>query len=295
MEGDDTFSLIYTNSDSSTNGGVSKLYVGQYCDEDVYSPTTTSLTSNDDGTEYYTTQSSYYACPIFTLNALFQFVLEYYYIFGPAFIVIGLFFALVGFKLFQVALFIVATIVVAGLLLFVCYATFLASNTTVWVGWLTLSICVVLGLLGGFLTVFLEKFAGALLSAWGGFLLGVIINETVVWLAGSVALFWIINICCAIIFFILGFMFFDYAIMLATSFIGSYMMMKGIGIMAGGFPNIYVLIKMIEDGAIDTIDPVFYAYMAGIIICFIFSAIFQYKCFLKKKVEEEQHPYQKLN
>ena len=67
------------------------------------------------------------------------------------------------------------------------------------------------------------------------------------------------------------------------------MVMKGIGMMAGGFPNIYVLIQMIEDGAIDSIDPVFYAYLAGVIVLTIISTIFQFKCWLKPK--QEQHPY----
>lgn len=177
------------------------------------------------------------------MNALIQFVDEYWWIFGPSFIAVGIFFAFVGFKLFQIALFIVATIVIAGLLLFVFYSTFLNDNTATWVGWLVLALSIVLGLLGGFLTVYLEKYAAAILAAWGGFLLGVLINESVVWLAGQAWLFWIINIVMALIFFLIGLKFADHAICFATSFIGSYMMMKGIGIMAGGFPNIYVLIK----------------------------------------------------
>lgn len=189
-------------------------------------------------------------------------------------IVLGIFFAFFGFKLFQVALFIVATLVVMGLLLFIFYSTFLQTNTEAWVGWLVFAVSVVLGLVAGVLSVKLQDFAGAILAGWGGFLLGVLINETVLWLAGSAALFWIINVVMALIFAALGYKFTKEAEVLATSFIGSYMMMKGVGIMAGGFPNIYAIINLIEAGAWDSIDPVFYAYLAGVLILFIGTSIF---------------------
>jgi hypothetical protein len=235
------------------------------------------------------------ACPVFTMNALIQFIDEYKFIFGFAFIGFGIFFGILGFKLFQIALFIVVTMAVSFLILFIFYATFLSTNTASWVGWLVLAFAVLLGLVGGFLATKVEKFAGAILAGWGGFLLGVLLNETVMWLANSAVLFWIVNVVCALIFFGLGLAFFDHAICFATAFIGSYMIMKGIGIMAGGFPNIYVLIEMIENNAINTIPGVFYAYLAGIIILTVICTVIQYKFFLKKKQQDEVHPYNKLN
>lgn len=71
--------------------------------------------------------------------------------------------------------------------------------------------------------------------------------------------------------------------MIATSFIGSYMTMKGIGIMAGGFPNIYALINMIDSGAWTKIPDSFYGYFAGIIVLFIISCYLQFKFFFGKK------------
>jgi len=55
------------------------------------------------------------------------------------------------------------------------------------------------------------------------------------------------------------------------------MSMRGIGIMAGGFPNEYVLINQIQSGAISSIDPVFYAYLAGIVVMTIICTIVQWK------------------
>lgn len=293
-DGNSQFTLLYQNSDASTNNGVSELYVMQTCDENMSTPEEGTLKLSSDGS-YVTSQTSSMACPVFTMNGLIQFIDQYKWIFGPSFIVVGIFFGFVGLGLFKVALFIVMTIAVAGLLLFICYATFLSDNTEVWVGWTMVVVSVILGLIAGGLSVMLEKYAAALLAGWGGFLLGVMLNETVLWLANSAWLFWIVNITMAIGFAVLGFCFFDHGIVFATSFIGAYMMLKGIGIMAGGFPNIYVLIEMIKSGAIDTIDPAFYGYMAGIVVMTIVCIVFQWKFWLKKKQEKEAHPYNNLN
>merc|ERR1719321_1265541 len=73
-----------------------------------------------------------------------------------------------------------------------------------------------------------------------------------------------------------------------------YAYLAGIGIMAGGFPNEYVLMNEIESGAFDNIDPVFYAYLAGIVVMTILCSIVQFKMHKKQK-EAEEHPYAKLN
>lgn len=72
--GEESFALVYSNDNSSTNGGVSALYVAQECDSSMTTPETSALSSNDDGSEYYTSQKSNMACPVFTVNALIQFV-----------------------------------------------------------------------------------------------------------------------------------------------------------------------------------------------------------------------------
>lgn len=171
-----------------------------------------------------------------------------------------------GRKLFSAAIFIVGAIIVSGLILMIFYSTFLSDNTASWLTWLIVSLSIAVGLVCGFLLMKVEKIGGALLAGWGGFILGVVLNETVFYLASSAVLFWCINIGFAVVFGLLGFFFFNQAVMLATSFIGAYMTMRGIGIMAGGFPNEYVLINEIQSGAINNIDPVFYAYLAGIVV-----------------------------
>lgn len=207
---------------------------------------------------------------------------------------IGLFLAFLGRKIISAAVFIVVAIIVSGLILIIFYSTFLSAATESWVSWLVVSLTIIVGCIAGYLAQKVEKIGGALLAGWGGFVLGVVLNETVFYLAKSSVLFWCINIGFAVIFALLGFFFFNQAVILATSFIGSYMTMRGIGMMAGGFPNEYVLINEIQSGSIDNIDPVFYAYLAGIVVMTIICSIVQQKMF-KAMEEHEKHPYNKLN
>jgi len=234
-------------------------------------------------------------CPIFTANALIQWMEQYKFIVGPSFIGLGIFIGLLGFKLFRATLFLILTLVVTFLCMFVCYSTFLNDNTAAWVGWTVLGVSVVLGLIGGYLMIQLEKPAAAILAGWGGFMIGLLLNESVVFLAGSVWVFWVVNVVCALIGAILGFLLFEWAVCFGTAFIGSYLTMRGISLMAGGFPNIYLVIKSLENGDIDSFDAVFYAYFGGIIVMTIVCSILQYKCWLKPKREAEQSAYEALN
>lgn len=115
------------------------------------------------------------------------------------------------------------------------YATFLKDNTASWVGWTVVSVAILLGLVGGYFLQKYEKFDAAILGAWGGYVLGVILNETVLYLASSTALFWCVNIGLAVVCAIAAFFLFNQAIMLGTSLVGSYIVARGISLYAGGW------------------------------------------------------------
>jgi len=173
--------------------------------------------------------------------------MDYKWLWGSVFIVMGCFLAFFGRKLFTAALFIVAAVVFSGLILIIFYSTFL-SDASNWVGWLTISITIILSIGVGFLATKLERLGACLLAGWGGFCAGVLLNETVLYYAGSVALLWIVNCSCAFVAAVLAWFFFNQAIMVATAFVGSYFTMRGLGLYFGGFPNEYVLMEMISTG-----------------------------------------------
>jgi len=80
----------------------------------------------------------------------------------------------------------------------------------------------------------------------------------------------------------------DQVVIISTSLIGSYFIIRGISLYAGGFPNENYVIDLIINKEFDTLKdvlaPIFYVYIVGWIILFVIGIIVQNK--LKK--EEQQ-------
>ena len=119
------------------------------------------------------------------------------------------------------------------------------------------------------------KVAAVVLGAWAGYCLGMTINTSVLYLAEQDVLFWCVNLGLALICGMLAILFFDPGVIVATSFVGAYLMMRGIGLMAGGFPNEYLLLSQIKSRTMKKIDPVFYWYLAGLLIMTILGVCVQ--------------------
>lgn len=136
-----------------------------------------------------------------------------------------------------------------------------------------------------------QRLGAACIAGWGGFMGGLLINNTFMWTAGSVAAFWCVNIGCALTAAGLAFCFFFPAIILSTALTGSYLFFRGISLYAGGFPNEFAIIEAVKSGAVD-FNMWFYLYLVLIIGGTILGSIVQFK--QKKKDEEEgelKHPF----
>jgi len=201
--------LNFSNTDPATNGGVNYLAVELICDSSATIPISGPLTASPDTLGFTTTLTSSLACPIFTMNAFIQFIDTYKVIWGAAFIILGFFIAFFGRYLLKITVFIAGTVLIAFIILVVFYATFLSDKTASWVSWLVVSLAIVIGLVGGYFLAKYEKVDAALLGAWGGFTLGVLLNETVLYLATSTALFWCVNVGLAIVFAVIAFFAFN--------------------------------------------------------------------------------------
>ena len=212
--------------------------------------TYSNLTQLTNSTQMSTTMTSTSACPVYTYNALIAYLVTYQYIFGPLFMIIGLFMALAGRKFFKGTVFLVGAIIVAFFILTISYQTFLASAQREWVNWLTVSAAIIVGLACGLVAVKLEKFGACLIAGWAGFCVGVLLNESVLYLAQSVVLMWIINVVCALIAAALAFFYFNQAIMIATSIVGSFFFVRGLGLMLGNFPNEMEVVHQLESGEV---------------------------------------------
>lgn len=199
-----------------------------------------------------------------------------------------------GRKLFVFTVFIIGAALTVCAVMIIFYTTFLKSTTAYWVGWLVLSLSIILGFGIGFLCTKILRIAGSLVAGYGGFMLGVMINEMWLYIYSSQAVFWCVNIGFAIVFAILAFFFFNQAVIISTAFIGSYFVMRGISAFAGGFPPAFQLIEQVKAGVLVNIDPTFYGYLAGMVVLAVIGAVVQFKLYNNMQ-EHEKHPYDRDN
>lgn len=193
---------------------------------------------------------------------------------GAVFIVNGISVAICGKRLFVYVLFSFGALTMNGLVLLLCYSTFLTSDTSTAVNWLVVSMAVFGGLITGWLLTKIERLGACLLAGWAGFVLGVFINEAFV-MSDSIILHWSITILLFLIAAGLASIWFNEAIMFSTALVGSYFFIRGVGIYAGGFPNEYVLIHQMSDQAMFEWKgrPLLYVYMSGVLVCTVFGTV----------------------
>ena len=122
------------------------------------------------------------------------------------------------------------------------YMTFLTGDTRSWVFWVVTSFALVFGLVGGYLMMKMERVGCALMSAWAGFNIGLLLNESLLYIYMSTTVFWTTTWAFAFVGFVLGFTWLNYGLIVSTSINGSFLVMKGFGTMLPGFPNNRVLI-----------------------------------------------------
>lgn len=211
------------------------------------------------------------------MNALWQFIEDYTWIWTALFIGIGVFLCFLGRWLFKATIFVVAATLTVFAILLLFYATFLEDTTEAWVGWTVLVCSILIGLVVGFFVMKLERLGAALIAGWGGFLGGMLLNETVLFLAESQILFWCVNIGCAVAAAVAAIFLFEHVLKIGTAFAGSYMIFRGISFYAGGWPNEFTLAKQMNKDVDGAFSAWFYAYLAGIVLMTILGSWVQYK------------------
>jgi hypothetical protein len=210
------------------------------------------------------------------------------------FVVLGLLINLTGRKLFKVIVFIAGVLLVVCAALLIFYTTFLKSNTDAWVGWVVLGGSILVGLLLGCLFVKIIKLGAFVIAAWGGFALGLLLYEALpLYKIDSQVFFWCFCVGIALICGVLAVCLFDHVLILTTAFGGAYLMVAGIGLVAGHFQNPFTIVTERFNGQVVSIDPWFYAYMAGVLVMTILGSMLQYK-HRKQQNDVGHDPYNRL-
>ena len=148
------------------------------------------------------------------------------------------------------------------------YYTFFHNNFHTLIHWILLSCCI---LSSAIISVLLRKkfkIGVAVLSAFHGCILGLLIS-TAVWLKWSFA-FYILLISFAVCCFMASFVAPDFSMISSTSLIGSYLMIRAVGLFGGStwYPNEFALAGRLNSGTDASVPLTFYIFGAVIFLVY---------------------------
>ena len=166
--------IIYLTDELCENGQNFGLTVDMIC-----------LNSGDDSFTYIPSESnscqfkaqlkSQNACYVASTNAFVKWLQNYSYYFGAFIIIVGFIIGLFGKPFFKPVLCLGVTVGVTLILALVLFSIFFNAYTADWLGWLVLAICFIVGGILGIILAKFSRFGVAILAAFGGFCLGLII------------------------------------------------------------------------------------------------------------------------
>lgn len=218
--------------------------------------------------------TSKYNCNLFDTNAIWRWCESNWWIVAISMIVIGGFQWAFGQKLFKPTLFLIGTISVLGLVLFVFYAVFLPTGSKSWTIWVVGAVGLLLGLILGYFLAKLVRVGVAALGAWIGVILALLIHSAFLYSIHSQAVFLTMLIGFGIVFGGISFWKYKLFLMFGTAFIGSYLSVRGVSLFAGGYPNEFTMINQIhENGGLTDIHWPVYVYLCVILLMTAFGIV----------------------
>ena len=229
---------------------------------------------------YITTKE---ACVKLNFYVVWKLITDYVGFFAIALIVFGLFNCILGKRFAKITSFLLSLFSVTIFVLI--FSQFiLPAGCAQWIVWVMLVLGIILGCTAGyFVFKHHEKFLSFLVGGLAGFFLGeFLFNLFGNAIPGNLTLIHILFIVFSIIILIvLAYILKDIIIIFATSFIGSYCLIRGISLFEGSFPNEFTVIDLKEREEFDQLAELFtwrvYVYLASIVIATGLSIFIQIK------------------
>ena len=160
----------------------------------------------------------------------------------------GVFLGVFGRKLWKGSVLLVTAFTVSNTFMLGYYFLAYSTDSATWYVWLIEVFAILVGLALGVLLTHFARVGAALVAAVAGFLLGILVNSTVLSLVTNQIVFWIVCSVFCVTVVLSSFVFFNVSFLFSTSFVGSYFFSRGISLFAGGYPNEFILISNAEAG-----------------------------------------------
>lgn len=213
-------------------------------------------------------------------SGIIKFLEENPWVFATGSIILGIFLLFWGYKFIRWALAIVGglagfILVLGTILWFWNYKA--GSSAQIF---FVIAVSFLVGLLIGYIFYSFTKIA---ICGAGGFLGFLLSNLTIDLIEGfadvTIAkwLYWLIVIIFIVLFTLFGKYMHDHCLILTSSVTGAYLTVRGVGTVAGEYPEDGSLIKKIQDDGVGDFPWQWWVYISALIILFIVGMVIQYK------------------
>jgi len=232
-----------------------------------------------------------WACPQFNYYSFWNNIISNRFIIGPILILLGGLVCFLGIK------FLYAMQILSGILVFVfvvCFLMFsyLSISYASWTFWIIVGISAILGgLFGWFIAQKVKWLASAIFGGFLGYVGGVFLYHVMLKYIKSnpIAVFWLIVLICITVGVILSIWLSTHIMIISTSFVGAYALIRGVSFMAGGFPDERQVMELVSnkewEQVSDMLNYKVYLYLAFFLIVGVAGMIIQYKYFYNDKKE----------
>lgn len=272
-------------------GGPSTFTIKTWCDPNLAVEDTiySGFIGNDDVCNAYVEiTSSIGACDIFSNSILWEYLGYVEPYIGVIGIIGGVVLAFYGFRLLRPSIFMVGFLSCCLLSMLIFYAVYVDSVDELTAFYVWLACGAGAGIVVGYILQKAVKVGAMIVGGWGGFVVGLILNETIMYRFEYVWMFWTTNLVSIFVCAYLAYKVFDHVFIFSTSVVGSFFLARGISVYAGHYYNEFVIIKMLKSGLIDEIDPFYWAYVGGFVAVSAISMWYQFRLRPRPK---PSHPY----
>ena len=271
------------------------LTLNLYCDNDMdWDEYDLSSGVLGDLCEPYIDSISKVACSQLSTSELWDYVEEYKYYFGALLLVAGLALTFFGLKLLKPAVCVAGFLSTIFISCFIFYGVYVDQESDLGDFWWFLGGGALVGIFVGLLMAWCTKLGAAILGGWGGATVGLILYSAFIYKAKQDWLLWVTVAVFAIAAAVFAFFIMEEVVIVASTLLGAYMLVRGTACYAGHYVNEATMASLAKEGLLDTVDKWYWAYFAGFFIMVGLGIWVQFSSYIAKKREEERkkkHPY----
>lgn len=245
--------IVYSGGICSSTGGPASFTIKTWCNASISVLDTeySGQAYGDVCNPFVEITSSVGSCDLFSNSIIWEYLAYAEPYLGAIAIVGGVILTFFGFKLLKPSICFAGFLTATAASLLVFYAVYSTSIDELSTFYYWMAGGAVIGLILGLFLAYFVRVGAAILAGWGGFMIGLILNEAILYRFEFVWMFWTANIVCALICAVLTFKSFEIMMMFSTATIGSYSLIRGAACYLGHWYNEFTIVKMLQEGLID--------------------------------------------